>query len=511
MARSNITLSNRLIVPADLVTNRDLRAFHYKWKERKYSLKENEFGEVLHDEYDEPIRQKQDVEESFLTYRELFGKDGTSYISFPRGNLEKLEPFLRQGYQDLRPVVPLEVQLEMSESTLEDHRWADQERCIHEYLKRGYGIIEGDTGSGKTVMGVGVIAMLGMTTLILSSLTDGTDQWIEELEEHTNIRELEEITGRKLVGPFKANRKKNFFPITVGTVQSFIKTRGKKWLRQHRNDFGLLVIDEVQDFGAEQFSKVVQALNPLATLGLTATVDRKDNRHHLIFDMVGPVVAKGKAKQMPPTVHFIETGSQCPTWQYKKNFPRHYQWKVIMDHLIQDDDRYRIIQEYLRKDADAGRVIACVAPQRTAVAKKLHLLLSQDGYDVRYVDGKVKKPVRKLIYKEVREGKVQILFAGKVLNKLVNLPRVDCLHYVTPASSKGETKQAYGRARRWLAGKKKPIIRDYVDEGGGQLSGAYNNRMRLCRSHGWDVKVVPVGTEQAGRVGVWKNYAKRKK
>jgi DNA excision repair protein ERCC-3 len=508
MSCRNITLSNKLIVPAGLVRQQDLRAFYYAWNETEHKLKENEFGEVERDDFDQPIKSKKKVEKSFRSYRELFSANG-NYIAFPRGNLEKIAPFLQHGYRDLRPIVPLGVRLQLNESTKEDHRWPDQERCLDAYMKKGYGIVEGDTGSGKTVVGVAAICALGMNTLILFSQTDGIDQWIDEVYTHTNIEMLEEQTGRKLIGPYKAN-KKAIYPITVGTVQSFLKTKGKRWLFEHRSDFGLLLIDEVHDFAAEQFCKVVQAINAFALLGLTATTERPDRRHHLLFDIVGPVVARGTAKQMPPTVYFIETGTTCPTWQYERNFPKHYQWKEVLKHIVADEDRYELIQKYLRKDVDNKRTIACISPVRTAVVKKLYKMLSQDGYDVRYVDGKTPKALRKMIYREVREGKVQILFAGKVLNQLVNLPVIDCLHFVTPVSSLKNTKQAYGRARRWLAGKQNPIIRDYVDEGGGQLEGAYKNRMRLCRAEGWTVKVIDAGMANLTGLSLWKKHGKKK-
>lgn len=508
---SNITLSNRLIVPAHLVTEDDLRQFYYEWKENKYSLKEDEFGEVVLNEFEKPIRERTKVIYSLRSYREIFGKGGENYISFPRGNRQKIGRFLHMRHRDLRPIIPLGVKLQINNSTKEDHRWSDQKRCIDEYMQYGHGIIEGDTGSGKTIVGIGVLCELGMTTLILSPQTDGTDQWIEEIRAHTNINEYEKQAGRKLIGAYQARRKRTVFPITVGTVQSFLRDNGKYWLLEHRSDFGTLILDEVQDFGAEQFSKIPQAVNSFAILGLTATTKRSDQRHYLLFDIVGPVVAKGTAKQMPPTVYFIETGVQCPTWQYTKNYPPHYQWKVILDHLVKDEDRYKVIQKYLRKDVDDGRFVACVSAERTEVVKKLRLMLSQDGYEVRYVDGDTPKKVRKIIYDEVRNKKVQILFAGKVLNQLVNLPTIDCLHYVTPVSSRKNTKQAYGRARRWLVGKRNPIIRDYVDEGGGQLEGAYKNRVELCRANGWSVKLVSSTMSRMSGLTVWKPRGKRTK
>jgi DNA excision repair protein ERCC-3 len=505
---SKITLANKLYVPEELVQQKDLLQWYYEWTENVYELEENELGEVVVDELGRTNRIKKRVRHSFRTYREVFKEDGGTYIALPRGNLGKISKYLTGNYRDLRPLIPIGLPLRMRDSTTSDERWGDQKRCIDIYMQHGSGIIEGDTGSGKTVVGTGILCELGMTTLIMCKQIDGIQQWMDEIRLHTNIDELEEKYGKKLLGVYKT--KKDPFPITISTVQAFLQKNGRRWLRKHRSSFSFLLLDEVHDFGSQKYAQVVQRINPFAILGLTATTERRDQRHHLLFDIVGPVVAKGTARQMPPTVYFISTGTECPTWQYRKNYPPHYQFKVILDHIVKDKDRYEVIRKFLQEDADNKRYIACIAPKRTAVAKKLHLMLSQDGYSVRYVDGSVPQRVRKEIYREMREGKIQILFAGAVLNQLVNLPRIDCLHYVTPAASKKETTQAYGRARRWLKGKKSPIIRDYVDEGGGQLEGGYNNRLELCRANGWSVKLVKDEEIPVCGITVWKRRGKKK-
>lgn len=390
----------------------------------------------------------------------------------------------------------------MAEGTTSDHRWPDQERCVDEWLKKGSGVILGDTGSGKTVMGVGAICKLGLTTLIMSKQTDGIEQWTDEIRKHTNIDQV----ARGAIGPYSS---KKWYPITIATVQSFLYEEGRRWLYEHRNSFGLVLLDEVHDFGAPEYSKIPQAMNPAAFLGLTATIERKDKRHHLIFDMVGPITARGTAKQMPPTVYFIDTGVSAPGWIYKKPFPAHYQWNQVLKHLGESEERYEIIRKYLHEDLDNGRRIACIA-QRTVFVKTLYKMMRNDGYDVAYVDGSTPVPARKRIYADVKEGKIQALFAGKVLNQLVNLPTIDCLHFVTPASSDTVTQQTYGRARRWLEGKKNPIIRDYVDKGG-QLDGAYKNRARLCKANGWNVKRIDVASALLLGASIWKPHVRKKK
>jgi len=503
-------LSNKLLVPHDAVDDNLLKRWHYEWKEFRFVPREDELGDLVLDSFGEPVKDKEVEVHTLNTYREFFTASGIPGLSLPRGDLSKLLPLLRRGYRDLRPVSPLGVDLQINPSTKADHRYEDQARCVDEWLRKGYGIIKGDPGSGKTVMGLLALARMKQTTLLMMKQTDGIGQWIGEIRRHTNIDDLEEEHEMRLVGSIsEAVKKSQWFPITVATVQTFQYERGKRWLRKHRNSFGLLLLDEVHDFGAPVYSKVVQAINPFSFLGLSATIERTDHRHHLIFDTVGPVVAEGKARQMPPTVWFIETGVEAPAWVYQKPFPDYYQWNVVLAELVKNEERYEIIQKYLRQDFDDGRIVAAIS-QRRQLARKLYEMMSQDNYDVAYVDGKTPKRVREAIYEDLRQGKYQGIFAGKVLNQLVNLPSVDCLHFVTPAKSKTVTEQGYGRARRWLKGKRNPIIRDYVDSGG-QLDGAYKSRVRTCRANGWKIRKIEIDRTRTMGVGIWQRRPRAKK
>jgi len=495
--QNQIILSNRLLVPSHLLSDSDLKKWHYEWEEMVYEFKEDEFGEVVLDRYNNPVKISHSEHRVLKTYRETFSPNRDPYIALPRGNMAKIKYILKSGYKDLRPLNPLGFKLSMSSRVLTDHRWNDQKRCILEFLKRGYGIVEGDTGSGKTLVGIGATCKLGMTTLVMSKRTDGNEHWEKEFRKHTNIEELEKLYGRKLIGPYK-NSKKQVYPITIATVQSFLRSNGRKFLIDNKDAFGFLLLDEVHEFGAPEFSKIVQSINSFASMGLTATVERKDNMHLLVMDMVGPVVAKGTAKQMLPTVHFISTGVEAPEWIEQGNFPRHYKWTRILKHLAEAEERTDLIIKYIHKDAEDGRVIACVS-ERKNILSKIFIRLKNEGYDTEMVTGDTPQKVRTRIYENIESGKCKILCAGKVLNALVNLPSVDCLHFVTPSSSKTTTKQVYGRARRWLEGKRAPIIRDYVDKGG-QLDGAYKNRLALCKENKW--KVVHVGIERSQLLGM---------
>jgi superfamily II DNA or RNA helicase len=251
---------------------------------------------------------------------------------------------------------------------------------------------------------------------------------------------------------------------------------------------------------------VLQYMNPFSYLGLSATVNRVDRRHLLLFDVVGPVVTKGRANQMPPTVYFVHTGEEAPGWVYKSNYPPHYQWNVVLSQLAKSEERLSIVKKFVYQDIDDNRTLACVA-ERRVFAKALYRQLVQDGYRAVYVDGETKAKLRDKIYNEFREGKYQVICAGKVLNALIDLPNLDCIHLLTPSNSKATSQQIYGRSRRPLPGKRNPIIRYYVDKGG-QLDGSYKNQQRLCKENGWATQVVGLDAARMLGLSLWKRRSK---
>jgi superfamily II DNA or RNA helicase len=309
-------------------------------------------------------------------------------------------------------------------------------------------------------------------------------QWEDEFRRHTNITRLEEQTGQKLLG--RVTKKKDPPPISFATVQSFLSPGGWQRLIDLQDYFGLIIADEAHELGSPEFARVLSGWNPLCWLGLTATPERKDQRHHVVYSTVGPVVSTGTAHQMPPTVTFVETEFTAPSWLYSKPFPGHYRWNKILEFISKDESRQKLILHFVEQDIDDGRLVVVYA-ERRALIRDLEKRLRQDGYRVAYADGDTRN--RQRIYDDMRQRKYQVLCAGKVMDALVNIPELDCLHLCTPVNQAKQVKQIYGRTRRFLDNKCNPLIRDYADSGG-QLSGAYRNRQRVCEEEGWKVQVI---------------------
>jgi superfamily II DNA or RNA helicase len=482
-----VVLGSRLYVPKELIERDFLERWYYHWEDWVSEDEVDEFGDLVLDRKGEPKRKKVMYERSLRGYWTVPTVNG-SYYAFPRGNRGKIIPFIRPGhFIDMRASHPFTFQLRVDPRTKKDPRWPPQRKCVYKWLKKGYGVVEGGTGSGKTVIGIGAISMLGQCTLLLTKRLDAYEQWDEELREHTNVDEVESQLGSKVIGPYSSkSRRKRPYPITIGTVQSFLKERGRRRLLNLQDKFGLLVLDEVHELCTPKFLKAITSFDAHSILCLTATPQRNDFRHLLMHDAVGPIVATNEAKKMDPEVTFIYTGIKAPGWVYSRPYADHYRWIQCLNLISGHEKRTDIIRFFVEKDAEEGRVICCYS-ERRAIIQELYRLLKAEHYKVAYVDGTTKN--RKEVYNSVKKGQVQILCAGKVMDALVNIPQIDCLHVCTPINNQTTLEQIYGRSSRYLKEKLDPWVRHYIDDGG-QLSGAGANAVRICELNGWVVNKI---------------------
>ena len=476
-------LANRLYLPEAMVDAALLQQFRHNWQEKIYEQVFDEDGVQVLTASGKPKIKRRTITHTIEAQRELLMGGRADWIGLPRGDLSIIHRYAKDAV-DLRAVVPLGIDLQLADHVTSDKRWPDQARCVDKWLQQSSGLILGQTGSGKTPVGIGAVCKLGLTTLIISKRGEGEGHWEDEFRAHTNIDRLEQEWGRRLIGPY---RHKKRYPITIATVQTFLHKKGYQRLIDDQFRFGLVIADEVHELVAPEFIRVFSLWAPLSWLGLTATIKRPDRREFLAYRILGPVAAKLKADQMRPEVKFIETNFTVPSWIEAGAFPRHYKWGKLLALISKDEDRIELIVNHVMQDINDGRLVAVVG-ERTQLLRTIHEKLRQNGYDVAYADGTVPKAKRKKIYADMSKGlKYRCLCAGKVLDAMVSIKPLDCLHLVTPVSARHRILQIFGRTRRPQEGKLIPQVRYYADNGG-QLSGAYRNVVKVVNEEGWKIE-----------------------
>lgn len=493
-------LANRLYMPETYITDKFLRKhFRHVWHEKQYEYVLDEDGLIAINENGRRKRKKIYIEHVIDSHKHLLTGQDTDWIGLPRGDLKGLGKML-SNVVDLRTVNSLDFNLRLKANVIEDDRYDKQKVCVDSWCGKGSGLIVGETGSGKTVMGIDATIRMGQETLIVSKRGEGEGHWEDEFRQHTNINDLEQKLSSRLIGPYRHKSKQ--YPISIVTVQTFLHEVGYKRLIQDQHRFGLVIADEVHELVAPQFINVFSLWAPLSWLGLTATPKRPDHREYLAYKILGPVVAKLDADQMRPKVEIVETDYYVPDWlEGRVPYPRQWKWTKLLQLLSGFKPRIDLIVKRVMEDIDNGRLVAVVG-ERSKLLREIHDILQNNGYDVGFADGSVPKAVRKRIYGDMAKGRLQCLCAGKVLDAMVSIKPLDCMHVVTPMAADHRIQQVFGRTRRPQEGKLIPLIRYYADNGG-QLSGAARKVVKKCEAEGWEIKRTKRALQASSSMGKW--------
>ena len=491
-------LANRLFVPEANVDSSMMAKFRHHWTKITHEERVGDDGLVEVDANGKAIVDKKKEPIVIDGNRHILTGLGTDYIGLPRGSLKEIKQYLPNAI-DIRSRAKLPFDLQVAEHVHEDGRWPDQERCVDSFCKKGSGIVLGQTGAGKTVVGLGIVAQLNMQTLIMTTMKAGYKHWENDFREHSNINEVEKKLGRRLIGPYQH---KESYPIAISTAQTFLHKNSYLRAIKEQNRFGLVIADEVHELVTPEHVRVLTMWAPKHWLGLTATIDRSDHKEVLAYWHLGPVVAELKADQMRPTVRFIETNFSVPSWmEGRTRYSRFGKWRKLLDMITVDEDRNDIITHNVMEDIDSGRFVAVIG-ERTAHFREIYRQLKQNGYDVAYIDGKVRGPSREKYFEAMRKKKLKCICAGKVLRALVNIKTLDCMHVISPMSGEGRIRQLFGRTRRPDDSKPTPLIRYYVDSGG-QLDGSYKKVRKVCQDEGWNIKYTNVAQSKIIPMTKW--------
>jgi superfamily II DNA or RNA helicase len=165
-----------------------------------------------------------------------------------------------------------------------------QDNIVDKYVKYvdeiGGGLLEIDTGLGKTVIALNILTKIKVKALIIVHKEFLMNQWIERIEQFIPEARVGKIQGSKIDIEDK--------DIVIGMLQSISM---KDYDTDVFNSFGITVIDEVHHMGAEVFSQALYKVVTRYMLGLSATMDRKDGLTPVFKMFIGPIVHTEKRKQ----------------------------------------------------------------------------------------------------------------------------------------------------------------------------------------------------------------------
>ena len=356
-----------------------------------------------------------------------------------------------------------------------------QLKAVEEVYWKQYGILQSAAGSGKTQMGIALIAKLGKRALWLTHTKDLLTQSKQRAEQYMDPSLLGTITeGKVNIGK----------GITFATVQTMCNLD----LPQYKDYWDVIIVDECHRVAGtptavSQFSKVLNALAARHKYGLSATVHRSDGLIQATFALLGDVVYTVPTEAVAdkimkvgiyPVPTDVSLSRACLNTDGTLNYAK------LIGYLTESDVRNGLIVTYLL--ASYNRPSLILSDRLGHLETLMAMLPPEMQKDAVMVSGKMTtkkgKAEREQAIADMRSGAKKYLFATYSLAKEgLDIPCLERLYMATPQKDYAVITQAIGRIARTSPGKADPICFDFVDDIQ-FLVKAYKKRCTTYRKNG---------------------------
>lgn len=380
----------------------------------------------------------------FKTYEET-----SDHLLLPRGFIGKFIRFCRKQNVDHEFIdqrkKPKKVKFSAG-IALREH----QKNAVAAAKRKDFGVITAPPGSGKTVIGLQIVADKGLPALIVVHRKQLMEQWIERIEGFLGIPKRE--IGR--IGQGKAKSGKL---VTVAMIQSLSKQIKKAENSNFSQSFGIVIIDECHHIPAETYKNVISQLTPFFQYGLTATPFRKGSDGKMIFTYLGELIAHINSHEIEnyKRARVIIRNTSLDIPYNSKTDP----FEVLSKVLVHDSNRNRLICEDVTLQVEKGRNVVLLTERKEHI-DILYLLLKQ-FFETITLSGDDSQVSRSLKWESLRKGDYQVLITtGQFFGEGSDLQNASTLFLVYPFSFKGKLIQYIGRVQR---SELTPVIYDYRD------------------------------------------------
>lgn len=326
-------------------------------------------------------------------------------------------------------------------------------------------------GSGKTTMALQIIARAGQPALVLVHTRELLLQWIERATQFLGIPSGE-------IGIIGAGKWTIGDRLTVGLVQ----TLAKRDLADIRERFGLVILDEAHHAPASTFQRVFAAFPARYRLWLSATPERQDGLHPILYAVAGPIlhtIGRADLPAVTPAMQVVETDfTDCDD-----------DYSALLTRLTQDTRRNRLIASTIAQNAPGH--YSLVLSERVDHLEALQVMLADISPTLRAatLTGQMAKRERTRVMEDVTARKVDVLFATQLTREGLDIPHLDQLFMSCPKRAAAAVEQECGRIMRPAEGKAGATVWDFWDSGSPMLRGQFWRRRDVYRKLGMEVSV----------------------
>jgi superfamily II DNA or RNA helicase len=393
-------------------------------------------------------------------------EESPPYLRLPRGFLGQLTGFLdaEQIAYTIRYYYPSFLACNYVSSI---QLRSEQTQVVDQAFAAGQGVIVAPPGSGKTMMGLELIARHGQPVLILTHRKQLLDQWVEHLQTYFGM-------PKKQIGRYSSTAKKIGDQVTVGLLQSFARSKDLAALRDR---FGVIIVDECHHIPAATFRAVIAQLNAPHIYGLTATPKRKHNDERLIYLYIGDIVATLGATPIVTTPEAPADGFQIAIHDTTLALP--FDWKT---------DQFELLAKVICYDTARNEQLVRDILEQVALQRKT-LVLSERKEHLKVLELYLRGHCQTLIFsgddslarraaklQQIKDGSYDVLLAtGQIFGEGIHVDTIASLVLAFPFAFEGKLAQYVGRLSH--SSRARQLI-DYRDSNVAVLEKQYKQRQR---------------------------------
>jgi superfamily II DNA or RNA helicase len=345
-----------------------------------------------------------------------------------------------------------------------------QFEAVVELSGKNQGVLVAPAGSGKTVMGLSMIPMLGQPTLWLTHTGPLAEQTTQRAQ--TFLPDVGEVG---LIGRGKWQTGE---VLTVGMVQTLFRNMDE--IIKLRDQFGMVIFDECHRLPARTFMEVAGAFNSFYMYGLTATPYRRDKLETLMFHAISE-----STTTIPLDKVSEHGGIMIPTVVYKeinsKRVDDNNIQTILSKYIVDNPKRNRVIAGDVLREAVKGHYCIIISDRREH-CERLHQLISAGWPKTGIATGKYSKKYVAEQVEAFNKGDITVLVATYALmGEGFDVPFLDRAFIAMPFRAEAKAEQLIGRIQRTFPGKTDAIVYDYVDVDIGVLKNQFYNKRSTCR------------------------------
>lgn len=460
-----IVIADKLYVPAEYLSRKKVEKRYVKSYFSDYGCRGCEYKP------DRPTDNCTGCENFGGTFdftKKILASDG-EYTGLPLGDRDNIPHIFNLDYDDFeiddrrcRAKFDYKINIDLGE----DRDWFDYQDKTTEAMKKAkHGIFVLPPRSGKSLTMLRILIELGYKAIIIADQYDFLNQFIGDIEESTNLPELQERTGEKLYGFIDKPEDLDTLQIAIATWQSFISKKGKKLFKKVNKTFGAAAVDEVHTGSSPVYNNLLNRLRTFVRIGCTGTEFKKSGKHYNNFMVIGDVKSKILRAQLVAKVIVIDTQVKN-----KSAYAGKVGYVKMGKMLAAHKKRNQIIVEYVLKDLEAGHSIVIPLHFKEHIFDMVKAINEAVGYEVAapFVGGggKKNKEQRDMVKYRATKREIRVVVGIRsLLQRGINIKPWSAMYYVMPQNNEPNWKQESSRILTPDKDKRQPIIRLFADSG----------------------------------------------